>query len=84
MKMRKRRLTDLGNVWIRGEETPVDVGSISDVWVVALGGRYLQDLLDKTLCLLGFLEEELDHCREDLQLRLYMCQYSFHLRLQGD
>ena len=29
--------TDLGDVEVAGEETPVDVGAVADVWVVAVG-----------------------------------------------
>lgn len=50
----------LGYLGVTGQETPVDVGSVSDVGVVVFGGGGLEDLLDKGLGLglVGLFEEE--------------------------
>ena len=62
----------LRDLRVAGEEAPVDVGAVADVWVVVFGGGGLEDLLDEALGLglVGFFEEEFDDCGEDLELCL--------------
>ena len=62
----------MGGLRVGGEEAPVYVGAVADVWVVVLGGGVLEDFLDESLgCgVLGFFEEEFDDCGEDLELGL--------------
>jgi len=53
---------------IRREEAPIDIGSISNIWVVVLCGGCLEYLLDEGLGLrlVRFLEEEFDNRCKDL------------------
>ena len=62
----------LCRVWIAGvgQKTPVDIRSVTDIWIIVLGCRSLEYPLYQALCLLGPLEEEFDHSCEDLQLCL--------------
>ena len=66
---RARRQNDrLGSLRVRGEEAPVDEAAVAQVGVVALLRGELQHLLDQRAALLGLLQEELDRCREELEL----------------
>ena len=58
----------LGGVLVTGvgKETPVNIGSVTDIWVIVLSGGGLKNTLHQTLGLLGPLKEELDDCSEDL------------------
>ena len=58
--------TNLGDVEVAREETPVDVGAVADVGVVAVCCGELQDLLDEALVVARFLEEQLHSRGEDL------------------
>lgn len=62
-------LSDLG---ITAEESPIDVGAVTNVRVIILGGGGLEDLLDELLglWLVGLLQKELDDGGENLQLGL--------------
>jgi hypothetical protein len=57
-------------LWIGGEEAPVDVGAVADVWVVGFSGGGLEDLLDEGLGGRGVLEVKFYDCGEDLELGL--------------
>lgn len=62
----------MSNLWVGGEETPIDVRTVADIWVVVLSSGVLEDLLNECLGLavLRFLEKKFDNCCEDLELRL--------------
>jgi hypothetical protein len=60
------RGTNLGDVEVAREETPVDVSAVADVGVVAVCCGELQDLLDEALVVARFLEEQLHDRGEDL------------------
>ena len=53
-----------------GQQTPIHVSPIADIGVVILSRGRLQHFLDKSLSLLGPLEEQLNNRCEDLQLGL--------------
>lgn len=62
-----------GGAWIIrvGKQPPVNIRSVSDIRVIILFSCCLQNLLYQTLSLIRTFEEQLDHCCQDLQLRLY-------------
>ena len=64
----------MGDLGVAGEEAPVDVCSVSDVWVVIFCGCGLEDLLDEglSLWLVWLFEKELDDGRQYLELCLQM------------
>jgi hypothetical protein len=48
-------VTNLGDVEITGEKTPVNVGAISDVGVIAISRCFLQNFLYQALVVAGVL-----------------------------
>lgn len=60
----------LGDVEIPRQKTPIDVSSVSNIRIVIVCSCLLENLLHKTLGVVWLLEEQFDHCRKDLQLRL--------------
>ena len=60
----------LCNVQVAGEEAPVYICSVANIWVVVVGCCKLQDLLDEALVVARLFEEELNHGSQDLKLRL--------------
>ena len=58
--------TNLSNFKISREKTPVNIGAISDIWVIIVCCGLLKNLLHKPLVVAGFLEEKLDDSCEDL------------------
>ena len=72
----------LSNLRVGGKETPVDIGTITDIRVVVLCCGILEDLLDECLSLgvLWLLQEEFNNCCENLELCLvvqykYLCMH---------
>ena len=60
----------LGRIGIRREQSPVNVGTVSDVWVVAFLGGHLQGLDHDILAITGSTQEYLDYRGDNLQLYL--------------
>lgn len=58
--------TNLCDVEVAGKETPVNIGAIADIRVVAVCCCELQNLLYKALVVAGLLEEQLHNGCEDL------------------
>lgn len=56
----------LGDVEVARQETPVDVSTVPNIRVVAVGGSKLKDLLHETLIVTRLLEEQLHNGRKDL------------------
>lgn len=50
-------VTNLGNVKIARQKTPVDVGAVANIRVVTVGGCFLQHLLHQTLVAARVFEE---------------------------
>jgi len=66
----KARNTNLGDVKITGKKTPVNVSTIADVGIVAVGCCFLEHLLHQTLVVARVLQEQFDNGCEDLKLCL--------------
>ncbi len=70
MRETRGRRTNLGNIQVTREETPVYVRTIPDVRVIVFCSSLLQDLLHQCLVAVGLFEEKLDNRGENLQLGL--------------
>lgn len=63
-------MTNLGNFEITRQQTPVDIGTISDIRVVVVCCGLLKDLLYEPLVVARLLQEQLYNSSENLQLGL--------------
>ena len=60
----------LGSHWVSGEQSPVDVTPVPQVWVVTILGSKTQHLLHQLLGVCWSLQEQLNNGCQQLQLNL--------------
>jgi hypothetical protein len=80
----EKEKTYFGGLRIAGKKTPVDISSVSNIGVVALGSRGLENLLNKSLRLIRFFQKQLDHCGKNLKLCLpiMLAFHSWNLEIE--
>lgn len=60
------RLTNLSNVEISRQQTPVHICPVPDIWIVIFRSRGLEYFLHESLGVVRLLQEQLDDGRQDL------------------